>query len=149
MFVVVRANSRVQYEDYELRLRATRDKIKAIIARITPVLNFIDGNLAPPLVGDLNINPFSPYLFVERCRVSLVNFRAYIHSVACTTAGHALVVVRSVYPMVSLDVVDTGFTARMKDDEAEQLMMEATKSSIRLVEDLDIFGDKEQQNQNN
>jgi len=28
-------------------------------------------------------------------------------------------------------------------------MEEATKSALRLVEDLDIFGDKEQQNQYN
>ena len=85
--------------------------MKAIIAGITVMLNFIDGNPALPLVGDLNINPLLPYPFVERCRASLANFRAYIHSVACTTAGHALAVVQSLYPTVSLEVVDTGFTA--------------------------------------
>lgn len=109
MLAVVHANSRVQYEDYELRLRATHDKMKAIIARIMPVLNFIDGNPAPPLVGDLNVNPLPMNPFVERCRAAMANFRAYVHGSACTATGHALAVVRSMYLAVSLEAIDTEF----------------------------------------
>ena len=60
MLAVVRTNSRMQYEDYEMWLRATCDKMNTIIAGIRLVLNFIDGNLAPPLGGDLNIRPPPP-----------------------------------------------------------------------------------------
>lgn len=93
ILIVVRTNSRAQYEDYELRLKATHDKMRAMIARITPVLNFNDGNPTPPLMGDLNINPHLLDPFVERCMAALANFRTYVHSAACTVAGHALVVV--------------------------------------------------------
>ena len=53
---------------YELELGDVRTKMKAIIAGITVMLNFIDGNPAPPPVGDLNINPLPPDPFVESCR---------------------------------------------------------------------------------
>lgn len=93
MLAVVRTNSRMQYEDYELWLRAIHDKMIAIIVVITPVLNFIDGNPPPPPVGDLNVNPLPPDHFVERCRATLVNFGTYVHSTTCTAARHALAVV--------------------------------------------------------
>lgn len=50
---------------------------------------------------------------------------------------------------MSLEIVDGGFAEGTEDDEVEQLTEEAMESSFRLIEDLDIFGDKEQQNQNN
>ena len=103
------SNSRAQYDDYELRLKATSDKMNAIITEITPVLDFIDGNPPPSLVGDLDVNPLPQDHLVERCRAVLVNFRTYVHSTACTAARHALVVVRSLYPAVSLEVIDGGF----------------------------------------
>lgn len=92
--------------------------MKAIITGITPVLDFIDGNPAPPLMGDLNISPHPPDPFVERCRVALTNVRAYVHGVACTTVGHTLAVVRSLYPVMSLMVVG-GFVEGVEDAEVE------------------------------
>jgi hypothetical protein len=67
--------------------------MNAIIMGIMLVLNFIDGNPVPPLVGDFDVNllPLDP--FVERCRAAWVNFRVYVHSAACTIIGHALSVV--------------------------------------------------------
>ena len=79
----------------------------------------------------------------------MANFKTYVHNTVRATAGHALAVVRSLYPAVSLEVVDGGFTEGTEDAEAEWLMEEATESAFRLVEDLYIFYDKEQQNQDN
>ena len=134
---------------YELELGDVRTKMKAIIAGITVMLNFIDGNPALPLVGDLNINPLPPDPFVERCRGALVNFRAYVHGIVGTTTGHALAVVQFLYPVVSLEVIDTGFATRTEGDDAEQLAMEAMELAFRLIEDLDIFDDEEQNNEEN
>jgi hypothetical protein len=78
-----------------------------------------------------------------------VKFRVYVHSAACTAVGHALSVIRSLYPVVDLEIIDSGFAEGMEDKVADQLVEEATKSAIKLIEDLDIFGNKEQQNQNN
>ena len=60
-----------------------------------------------------------------------------------------LAVVRSLYPAVSLEVVDGGFAEGTEDAEAERLVEEATESAFRLVKDLYIFYDNEQQNQDN
>ena len=60
-----------------------------------------------------------------------MNFRVYVHSMACTAIGHAL-----------------SFIEGTNDKVADPLMEEAIESAFKLIEDLDIFGDKEQQNQN-
>lgn len=72
-----------------------------------------------------------------------MNFRVNVHSAVCTTVGHALSVVWSLYPAVDLRIIDGGFAKGMEDTAADQLMEEATKLALKLVEDLDIFGDKE------
>jgi len=69
-----------------------------------------------------------------------------VHNTTCAAAGHALAVVRSLYPAVSLEVVDGGFMEGTEDAEAEWLAEEAIESAFKLIEDLDIFYDKEQQN---
>ena len=78
-----------------------------------------------------------------------MNFRAYVHSAACTIAGHGLAVVWSLYLVMSLEVIDIRVADGTEDDDAERLTVEATESAFRLVEDLDLFDDREQQNQIN
>lgn len=146
--VVMRENSQTQYRSYELELQAVRAKMKAIITRVTSIPDFIDGNPPPPPVGDLDENPLPPDPFVERCRASWAKFKVYVQSMACTAIGHALSVVRSLYPAVDLMIIDAGFPEDINDEEADQLMEAAKESAIKPVDDLDIFGDK-QQNQNN
>ena len=93
--------------------------MNAIIMGITPVLDFIDGKPAPPLVGDLDENPLPPDPFVERCKAAWANFRMYVHGVVCTAIGHALSVVRSLYPVVDLEIIDGQFTEGMEDKVAD------------------------------
>jgi len=146
---VVRENLQTQYRSYKLELTAVRAKMNAIIVGITPVLDFIDGKPAPHPVGDLDKNPLPPDPFEERCRAAWANFRVHVHKAGCTVVGHALSVVRSLYPAVDLKIFDGGFTEGMEDMVADQLAEEATESAFKLIEDLEIFGDKKQQNQNN
>lgn len=102
-----------------------------------------------PQVGDLDVRPLPPDPFMERCKVALMNFKTYVHGAACATARNALAVVCSLYPTVKLEIVNTGFTDEMSDDDAEKLMEEVTELAFKLVEDLDLFDEKEQQNKNN
>jgi len=146
---VVRENSQTQYWSYELELKAVRAEMNAIITGITPVLDFIDGKPAPPPFGDLDENPLPPDPFVERCRTAWSNFRVCVHSAGCIAVGHALSVVRSLYLAVDLKIIDGGFAEGTEDKVADQLAENATESAFKLVEDLDVFGDTEQQNQNN
>jgi hypothetical protein len=50
---------------------------------------------------------------------------------------------------VDLGIIDGGFIEGMENKVVDQLTEEATESAFELIKDLDIFGDKEQQNQNN
>lgn len=90
---VIQRNSQAQFESYELELRAVRSKMKAIIAGVTPMLNFIDGNPPPPPVGDLDEQPLPPDPFVERCKASWEQFKVYVQGTASYTIVHALSVV--------------------------------------------------------
>ena len=83
---------------------------------------------------------------MERCRAAWANFRVYVHSATCTAVGHALSVVRSLYPVVDLEIINDGFAKGTEDKVANQLVVEAIESAFKLIKDLDIFGDKKQQN---
>jgi hypothetical protein len=122
--------------------------MKAIIAGVMQVLDFIDGNSMSPLVRDLDENPLPPDPFVDRCRASWAKFKVYVQSTVCIAIGHALSVVRSLYLTVDLKIIDGGFPEDITDGEADQLTEEAEESAVKVIDDLDIFGDK-RQNQNN
>ena len=48
--------------------------------------------------------------------------------------------------MVDLKIIDGGFAKGTEDKVADQLMEEAIESTLKLVEDQNIFGDTEQEN---
>lgn len=80
---------------------------------------------------------------MDRCWVALARFKEYTRGVACSTAGHALAVVRSLYPVVKLDVIDTGFARGTSDARVDELEEAVSESAIKLAEDLDLFGERE------
>lgn len=80
---------------------------------------------------------------MDRCQRSLARFKVYTRGVACSAAGHALAVVRSLYPAVKLEVIDTGFACGTSDARVDELEEEALESTIKLAEDLDLFGERE------
>jgi hypothetical protein len=41
--------------------------------------------------------------------------------------------------VVELGVIDRGFPAEVKDDEADELQCEAEQSAMKLVDDLHLF----------
>lgn len=129
----------MQMESDKLEIKALQNKIKAITAGITPILDFIDGNPKPPLVGDLDQHPLPPDPFVERCRASCGRFKVYVRGTAAYAIGHALSVVRSWYPAVELNWIDEGFPKGAADEVADALQLEAEECSVKLVDDLQLF----------
>lgn len=76
---------------------------------------------------------------MERCKAVLTHFKEFTRGAASFAAGHTLVVVRSLYPSVKLEVIDMGFaqgTATARIDELEE---EVTESATKLVDDLNLF----------
>ena len=82
-----------------------------------------------------------PYIIVERCKSALENFKHYARGVACSVAGHALAVVRLVYPSVKLKRIDGGFARNLSDEQITALEEEVSDSAIKLANDMDLFGD--------
>lgn len=92
---MIRTNSQAQYHDYELWLEAKQPEIDAIVMGIKPMLDFIYPEPAMPEPRDLDVRPPPPDALVERCKVYLTRFKAFTLSAACSSAGHALAMVRS------------------------------------------------------
>ena len=82
---------------------------------------------------------------MERCRSTLENFKHYNRGVACSSVGHALAVVRLFYPSVKLERIDGGFARNLSDEQITALEDEVSDSAIKLVDDLDLFGDADPQ----
>ena len=81
---------------------------------------------------------------MERCRLAVENSKHYAHGITCSAVGHALVVVRSFYPLVKLERIDGGFARNLSDEQITALE-EVSDSAIKLVDDLDLFGDADPQ----
>ena len=81
-----------------------------------------------------------PDIIVERCKSALKNFKHYAHGVACSAMGHALAVVRSVYPSVKLKQIDGGFAQNLGDEQITALE-EVFDLAIKLADNVDLFGD--------
>ena len=109
--------------------------MKTIIDRIKPVLDFINPELLEP------DKPPWPDTIVERCKSVLKIFKQYAHGVACSTGGHALAVVRSVYPSVNLEVIDGGYGQELSDEQITALEEEVLELVIKLADDLELLGD--------
>ena len=82
---------------------------------------------------------------MERCRSTLENVKHYACSIACFAVGHALVVVQSFYPSVKLERIDDGFAQNLSDEQITALEEEVSDLAIKLVDDLDLFGDADPQ----
>ena len=121
---MIRTNSQAQFCDFELWLLANKDKIKTIVDGITPVLDFIDLELL-----ELNRTPRSDTI-VEQCKSPLQNFKQYARGIACSATGHALAVVRSFYPSVKLELIDSGYAADLSDERITTLEEEVSESVI-------------------
>ena len=58
-----------------------------------------------------------------------------------TVATHALVVVRSHYPAIDLQVIGGGFTEGLSEAETQQLEDEVEDAAKKLADDIDLFGE--------
>ena len=132
---VIQTNSQAQFRDFVLRLEASEETMKAMTDGIKPALDLIDPQLPEP-----DRRPQSDVI-VERCRSALENFKHYARGIACSTMGHALVVVQSFYPSVKLEQIDGGFAQNLSDEQITTLEEEVSDSTIKLADDMDLFGD--------
>lgn len=110
-----------------------------MVTRIKLVLDLIDHE-PQYLLGD---RPPCPDTTMERCESAWMHFKQYTYDTTCATVGHVLAVVRSLYPSIKLEVVNTGFARGVSGAQVMVLGQEAKESVIKLADDLDLFGERE------
>ena len=72
---------------------------------------------------------------------TLENFKEYARGITCSAKSHALVVVQLVYPSVKLKRINNGFAQNLSNKQITALEEEVSNSTIKLADDLDLFGD--------
>ena len=95
--------------------RTQRDRLDAIFARIKPMLDCVDLEVAPQLDG----RPPRPDIVIERCKMAWESFKSFNGDAVVTTITHALTVVRSHYPAVDLQAIGAGFVEGMGEAETQ------------------------------
>ena len=89
----------------EQEARTQRNKFDVVVARVKPVLNYIDLEVAPQPNG----RPPHPYTIIDRCNSAWENFKSFNRDAIITAVTHALEVVRSHYPTVDLQAIGVRF----------------------------------------
>lgn len=108
-FAEICYNSQEQFREFGARLQSQKDEFDAVIAGIKPMLDCIDLEPAEPAVYLPGDRPPRPDAIVDRCKTAWAHFKEFTRSAASSAVVHALSVIRSHYPSVSLGVIDTGF----------------------------------------
>ena len=84
--------------------RTQREKFDAIVARVKPVLDYVDLESAPQPDG----RPPHSNTVIERCKAVWENFKNFNRDAIVTAITHALAVVRSHYPTVDIQSIGVG-----------------------------------------
>ena len=88
----------MQFDVLVLEARTKREKFDTMVARVKPVLDYIDLE-ADPLPGE---RPPRPDAIIDRCKAAWENFKSFNWDVAASIVTHALAVVRSHYLAINL-----------------------------------------------
>ena len=82
----------------EQEARTQRNKFDVVVARVKPVLNYVDLEVAPQLDG----RPSRSDTIIQKCKAVWENFKGLNRDAIVTAITHALVVVWSHYPAIDL-----------------------------------------------
>ncbi|XP_066333811.1 uncharacterized protein [Miscanthus floridulus] len=117
--------------------KVQKENFDAVIAAIEPVLDYVD--LEPATQHDGRRQ--HPNTIIQRCKVAWENFKTFNRNAITTVATHVLVVVRSHYPTIDLQLIGGGFTEGLSDAETRQLEDEVEDAAKMLAGDIDLFGE--------
>ena len=121
----------------EQEARTQRNKFDAVVARVKPVLDCVDLEVAPQPDGRLPC----PDTIIERCKVAWENFKSFNHDAIITAVTNALAVVRSHCPTIDLQAIGARFAKGTGMMEHQQLEDEVQDAAKKLAGDIDLFGE--------
>jgi len=117
--------------------RTQREKFDVVVARVKPVLDYVDLEAAPQPDG----RPPRLDTIIERCKVAWENFKSFNRGAIVTAITHALAVVQSHYPVVDLQAIGARFAEGMGEAEHQQLEDEVDDAAKKLAGDIDLLGE--------
>ena len=117
--------------------RTQRDNFNAVVTAIKPVLDCL--NMEPGIQLDGRRQRLDT--IIQRCKTTWENFKSFNHATILSVATHVLAVVRSHYPAIDLQAIGDGFTDGRSDAETQQLEDQVEDSAKKLVDDIDLFGE--------
>ena len=121
----------------ELVARTQRGKLDAVVARVKPMLDCIDMEVAP----QPDDRPPHQDAIIDRCKAAWENFKGFNRDAAVSIVTHALAVVWSHYPVINLRAIGAGFARGTGATKEEQLKDEEEDTVKRLADDVDLFGE--------
>ena len=120
-------------------MKACDDKLEAVTAGINPMLNYVgfaSHEGATRLPGDL-----APWTIVDQCQTVWMNFKEVTCSAAHWAVVHALIVLRSHYPLVKPEVLMTSFARGTDAQKTAKLEDKAEEAAVSLAGDVDLFNE--------
>ena len=109
MPIEYRRRTKAQFDMLELEAQTQRQKLDTVVARVRPVLDCIDMEVAP----QLDDRPPRPNTIIDRCKAVWENIKCFNRDATVSVAMNALAVVRSHYPMINLKAIGARFTRGM------------------------------------
>ena len=132
-----RQRTKAQFDVLELEVKIQRGKLDTVVARVKPVLDCIDMEVAP----QPDDRPPRSDAIIDRCKVAWENFKGFHRDIAVSVVTPALAVVWSHYPAINLQAIGAGFTRGMGATKQEQLKDEVEDAAKRLASDVDLFSE--------
>ena len=115
MLVDYHRRVKAQFDVLEQDAQTQRDKFDVVVARVKPMLDYVDLEAAPQPNG----RPSRPDIIIERCKMAWESFKNFNRDAVVTSITHALVVVRSHYQSVDLQAIGGGFTEGLSEVETQ------------------------------
>ena len=84
-----RRRVKAQFDVLEQDARTQRNKFDVIVARIKPVLDYIEPKTAPQPNG----RPPCPDIIIERCKTAWESFKSFNRDTVVSAATHSLAIV--------------------------------------------------------
>ena len=130
--------TKARFDVLVLEARTKREKLNTVVAGVKPVLDCVDLE-ADPVPSE---RPPRPDAIIDRCKAAWENFKSFNWDAATSVVTHALVVVRSHYPAINLQVIGVGFARGTSMAKEEQLKDEVEDATKKLVSNVDLFGEE-------
>ena len=97
--------TKAQFDVLELEARTHRGKLDIVVARVRPVLDYIDMEVAP----QPDDRPPYPDTIIDTCEAAWENFKSFNRDAVISVTTHALAVVQYHYPAINFQTIGAGF----------------------------------------